>query len=204
MNYLAHLHIADHAESSLLGNLLGDFVKGSPPEHLGMSINKGIYLHRRVDLFTDTHAISKESKRYFEPNFRRFVPIALDMFWDHCLAKHWADYHDSSLNQFVVTCQNKIEFEAKSIELPLSYVNFSDKLWSQEWLLSYQSFDNICYAIERISQRRPRLEGLTRCISGLAQNYDELSQQFSLFYPLVLEESRTFQSSLEIKPGSKK
>ncbi len=32
MNFLAHLHLADLAESSLSGNLLADFVRGNPEE----------------------------------------------------------------------------------------------------------------------------------------------------------------------------
>jgi acyl carrier protein phosphodiesterase len=31
MNFLAHLHLAHLADSSLSGNLLADFVRGNPP-----------------------------------------------------------------------------------------------------------------------------------------------------------------------------
>lgn len=34
MNYLAHLHIADHTNTSFTGNFLGDFVKGDPEQKI--------------------------------------------------------------------------------------------------------------------------------------------------------------------------
>ncbi|MGX9416591.1 acyl carrier protein phosphodiesterase [Vibrio sp. WJH972] len=194
MNYLAHLHIAQQVNSSLLGNLLGDFVKGAPPEQLGSSVQRGIFLHRRVDQFTDSHPISKELKLLFKPTSRRFVPIALDMFWDHCLAKHWTQYDSTELLRFVAQSEKTIMLESEHLELPLSFQQVSQKLWSQQWLVSYQAFDNITYALERISTRRPRLAGLTQCISGLEQHYDELNSQFSHFYPEVLEEAKAYQS----------
>jgi acyl carrier protein phosphodiesterase len=198
MNYLAHLHIADAVNSNLLGNLLGDFVKGLPAENFGSSIRNGIFLHRRVDQFTDSHPISRELKICFEPKARRYAPIALDMFWDHCLAKQWALRHPLSLEKFVAECQTSIEYDEKGIELPLSYRNLSQKLWAQQWLLSYQSFDNIGYALNRISQRRPRLAGLAQCITGLEQHYNELSGQFAFLYPLVLDEAARFQSHSQV------
>lgn len=30
MNFLAHIHLAQRAQSSLLGNLMADFVRGDP------------------------------------------------------------------------------------------------------------------------------------------------------------------------------
>lgn len=86
MNYLAHLHIADHCQSSLLGNLLGDFVKGDPDSQYGAPIASGIRLHRLVDAYTDSHPVMQHAKQCFSSDTRRFAPIALDMFWDHCLA----------------------------------------------------------------------------------------------------------------------
>ncbi|MFA0070425.1 ACP phosphodiesterase, partial [Vibrio breoganii] len=38
MNFLAHLHIAQHCKSNLAGNLLGDFVKGDPNKHYSTSL----------------------------------------------------------------------------------------------------------------------------------------------------------------------
>ncbi len=101
MNFLAHLHIADHCNSHFMGNLLGDFVKGDPSKLYDSDITNGIKLHRFVDRITDHHPIVEECKPHFKGVARRFAPIALDMFWDHCLAKHWNDFHQESLDDFV-------------------------------------------------------------------------------------------------------
>lgn len=84
MNYLAHLHIAEASDSNLLGNLLGDFVKGNPSEQFSEDIVQGIRLHRWVDAYTDSHEVMILAKALFPSTTRRFSPIALDMFWDHC------------------------------------------------------------------------------------------------------------------------
>lgn len=76
MNFLAHLHIAHHCQSSLLGNLLGDFVKGDPTEQYPQSLVQGIRLHRWVDAYTDSHPVMKAAKSLFPSQQQRFAPIA--------------------------------------------------------------------------------------------------------------------------------
>jgi acyl carrier protein phosphodiesterase len=66
MNYLAHLFLAEDTAESLIGNLLGDFVKGSLESHkerYSEDILKGIETHRKADSFTDTHCIFRRSKQ---------------------------------------------------------------------------------------------------------------------------------------------
>ncbi|EFD2361312.1 ACP phosphodiesterase, partial [Escherichia coli] len=53
MNFLAHLHLAHLAESSLSGNLLADFVRGNPEESFPPDVVAGIHMHRRIDVLTD-------------------------------------------------------------------------------------------------------------------------------------------------------
>ena len=74
MNYLAHLHLAAHTHSSLTGNLLGDFVKGALPSALGTELDEGIWLHRKVDAFTDSHPEHRAAVACFE---------ALAPLWRH-------------------------------------------------------------------------------------------------------------------------
>ena len=53
MNFLAHLHLAYLADSSLSGNLLADFVRGNPDNSYPAEVVDGIYMHRRIDVMPD-------------------------------------------------------------------------------------------------------------------------------------------------------
>ncbi|MBF9003063.1 MULTISPECIES: acyl carrier protein phosphodiesterase [Vibrio] len=185
MNYLAHLHIAEHCQSNLLGNLLGDFVKGNVQHQYSESIVLGIQLHRRVDAYTDSHHLCRHAKQLFPAHLRRFAPIALDMFWDHCLASGWEHYHALSLHSFINHAEQMIKNEYPD-NLPTSFIHVTHKMWSGGWLSSYQELDNVQFALQRIAQRRERIKPLAHCNETLENHYDELHAIFRQFYPELL------------------
>lgn len=188
MNFLAHLHIAEYCDSSLLGNLLGDFVKGDPTKTYQREIAEGIMLHRFVDSYTDNHPIMKQCKTLFDAELKRFSPIAMDMFWDHCLAKHWSRYHRQPLVQFVDHAE--LTIKQTSAPLPERFVRMSTHMWQGRWLESYQDFDNIKFALERMSLRSMRMAPLAECGQQLQENYLQFSEFFSHLYPEVLEKAK--------------
>ncbi len=192
MNYLAHLHIAEESDSNLLGNLLGDFVKGDPTEQFSENIVQGIRLHRWVDAYTDSHELMLQAKSLFPTSTRRFSPIALDMFWDHCLAKNWHHFHALSLREFVRSAEKKVKDDHSS-SLPERYVIVSAKMWQGRWLESYSDFDNIAFALQRMSLRRERMKPLANCHENLADSYQELERLFFAFYPQVLAKAKTIR-----------
>ncbi|MGA2151478.1 MAG: DUF479 domain-containing protein, partial [Geobacteraceae bacterium] len=51
MNFLAHLYLSGDDPELLVGNLLGDFVKGRLSGNFPDGIERGIELHRRIDSF---------------------------------------------------------------------------------------------------------------------------------------------------------
>lgn len=83
MNFLAHLHLAHLADSSLPGNLLADFVRGNPATHYPPDVVEGIYMHRRIDVMTDNLPEVREAREWFRHETRRVAPITLDVMWDH-------------------------------------------------------------------------------------------------------------------------
>ncbi|WKE65635.1 ACP phosphodiesterase [Gallaecimonas kandeliae] len=168
MNFLAHLHIADHCDSSLLGNLLGDFVKGEPQAQLAPKLAAGVMLHRFVDSYSDSHRLTRAAKELFPGRARRFSPIALDMFWDHCLARRWADFHPESLRAFCQNAELLIQGE-HSGDLPPRYLQVSASMWRNRWLESYRDFATVELALERMSGRSPRMAELVTCFPYLEQ-----------------------------------
>jgi len=189
MNYLAHLHIAQHSQTSLLGNFLGDFVKGNPDGKFNKSIVQGIRLHRFVDSYTDNHALVKLAKPFFPKPLRRFSPISLDMFWDHCLAKHWLSFHENSLAHFSVQAQSIIAAEKSELLLPLPerFEKISSLVWQGKWFEHYENIDNIEFALQRIAARSPRMGPLADTFMTLSEHYEPLTELFFELYPDVLK-----------------
>ncbi len=191
MNFLAHLHIAEHSDSSLLGNLLGDFVKGDPEKQFSKLVVNGIRLHRWVDSYTDHHPLMSESKALFPDSTRRFSPIALDMLWDHFLAKHWQEFYPLSLNNFVDNAQKQIEYHhALETDLPERYLMVTEKMWQGRWLESYSDLDNIEFALQRMSQRSIRMKPLAECYHSFVKHYSVFSEVFFELYPDVLDKAK--------------
>jgi len=189
MNYLAHLHIAEHCDSNLLGNLLGDFVKGRLSDQYNDEIVQGIRLHRWVDAYTDKHHLMNDAKAHFSTSTRRFSPIALDMFWDHCLAKHWNQFHTSSLSEFVNSAELLVRRDHSS-NLPERYLRVTENMWNGRWLESYSDIDNIQYALQRMSSRSERMKPLANCYETLDVSYKELEAVFFELYPDVLAKAK--------------
>ncbi|USD66968.1 ACP phosphodiesterase [Vibrio sp. SCSIO 43136] len=194
MNFLAHLHIAEHSNSSLLGNLLGDFVKGDPDKQYPATISQGIRLHRFVDSYTDTHPIVKQAKLCFPSELRRFAPIALDMFWDHCLASDWQRYHQGTLSDF---CDYAYEQTRTELTLPARYTQVSDAMWQGRWLESYAHFDNMSYALSRMAMRSPRMGALANTSHYLHSHYHHLTELFTALYPEILAAAKAQNERLK-------
>jgi acyl carrier protein phosphodiesterase len=74
-----------------LGGLLGDFVRG-PIESLAYApqVRRGIGLHRANDVFTDAHPQVRSAKALLPPPYWRYAGIALDMWFDHRLARDFS------------------------------------------------------------------------------------------------------------------
>ena len=133
MNFLAHLHLAHLANSSLPGNLLADFVRGNPDTLYPADVVAGIHMHRRIDVLTDNLPEVKEARQWFRPETRRVAPITLDVMWDHFLSRHWAEIAPHMpLTEFVVYAHREVSGILP--DAPPRFVNLNDYLWSERWL----------------------------------------------------------------------
>ena len=199
MNFLAHLHIASVTNTSFVGNFLGDFVKGNPEGQFNANIVRGIRLHRYVDSYTDQHLLIKSLKPLFPKLLRRFSPIALDMFWDHCLALHWHDFENYSLESFCQQAQLQIGSESRLEKnaLPARFERVSQLAWQNRWFERYAEIETITSGLQRMALRSTRMAPLAETGDTLLANYELLSEQFFVLYPDVLQKSVEFIKKTE-------
>ncbi len=80
--------------------MLGDFVRGGIDPQLPSGVRQGIALHRAIDTFTDTHEEIRALRALFEPPYRRYAGILIDIWFDHLLACDFAAWSDVALRIF--------------------------------------------------------------------------------------------------------
>ncbi|EAW7883350.1 ACP phosphodiesterase [Salmonella enterica subsp. enterica serovar Newport] len=188
MNFLAHLHLAHLADSSLSGNLLADFVRGNPATHYPPDVVEGIYMHRRIDVMTDNLPEVREAREWFRHETRRVAPITLDVMWDHFLSRHWTQISpDFPLQAFVGYAHAQVATILP--DSPPRFVNLNDYLWSEKWLERYRDMDFIQNVLNGMANRRPRLDALRDSWYDLDAHYDALEERFWHFYPLMMAQA---------------
>ena len=192
MNYLAHLYLSEKSPESLLGNLMGDFIKGSINNRdYSKTIAKGIKLHRQVDTYTDSHEIFLRSKRIISPMNRRYAGMIIDVFYDHFLAKCWSDYSEQPLPEFAAEVYKVLEDYHQL--LPERLQKIVPKIVAENWLMSYAEVEIIEEVLTRLSARIKRKNNLAMAAEDLRANYERLLSDFQQFFPELISYVNTLR-----------
>ena len=193
MNYLTHLYLAEDTPESIVGNLLGDFVKGSAINDYSEGIKAGIKLHRKIDIFTDSHIFFKKSKYLINDNQKRYAGIIVDIFYDHYLAKKWSDYSAVSLNNFAVKVYQILE-DYRNL-LPESLIKILPNMISNNLLVSYSEISGINAALSRLSLKLKRKNNLAEATQDLENSYQCFESNFGEFFPELVQYVQSLKTS---------
>lgn len=180
-----HLFLAGNNRESLVGNMMGDFVKGRLDELYPPGIRSGIALHRKIDSFAAGNRFFVRSKRRIDDSYGHYKGILIDVFYDHFLAKNWGEYSPVSFPDFVWHVYRILaDYEAL---LPERLRQALPRMFSDNRLLSYRDMEGVASILRRMSGRIARPNPLVRGISELSGNYGLLNEDFRRFMPEMME-----------------
>ena len=185
MNFLAHLFLSD-TMNCMLGNFLGDFVKGlvSNIPYDG-DIKHGIILHREIDAFIDSHPIAIRSMKRIDEEFGLYRGILVDIFYDHFLAKYFDDFSDVPLEEFAETAYEFLEENVDKVPEKAKLV--IPRMRAFNWFVKYRDLETIKIALNRMSQRIKYKNPLANGFTYLTKYYDEFKSDFFEFFPIVID-----------------
>jgi acyl carrier protein phosphodiesterase len=183
MNFLAHLYLSGHHEKILIGNFIGDFVKGKQMESFEPQIRWGIELHRKIDEFTDSHPVVSESKGLLQEKYRHYSPVIVDIFYDHFLAKNWQEFHFTTLPFFAERCYQLI-LQYQTI-LPEKASFMMPYMIKNNWLVNYAMQEGIQRAMEGMARRTTFHSKMEEAVGDLGAHYGTFEAHFRKFFPDV-------------------
>jgi acyl carrier protein phosphodiesterase len=191
MNYLAHIFLSGEHTERLVGNFIGDFVKGQQWRNFPENVQKGILLHRFIDKYTDTHPIVLESIVKLRPVIGRFSGIVVDVFYDYFLAKNFQNYTPVSLPDFA---QNSYQILEQHYEiLPEKVQQLLPYMQKEDWLTHYGSAYGISKALQGLTRRLNHIIDLTQALPLLEDQKMAFEQDFLLFFPELQQAVLNFE-----------
>lgn len=193
MNILAHALLAGNSPALRLGGAMGDFVHGTPGDHLPPQVRDGIYLHRAIDTFTDSHAEVRAARELFAAPFRRYAGILLDMWFDHCLARDFPRWSSQPLEGFSLGLRH--ELHGASALLPDSLKRFVAYMDANDLPAGYADAEAIGKALGGISQRLSRANPVGEALPLLREHDEALRGTFNRFFPDLLAFAAGWESS---------
>lgn len=149
MNFLAHLYLSGDDSMVQIGNFIGDHVKGRDYLRYAPGIRKGVLLHRKIDAFTDTHPLVKQSSRRLIERYGRYAGIVIDMFYDHYLAKNWSLYSEISLKKYVTEVHKTLL--GNYFKLPMQVKRILPFMIKSRRLETYATVEGIGRSLEIMS-----------------------------------------------------
>jgi acyl carrier protein phosphodiesterase len=108
MNHLAHFVLSGGDADLAIGNFVADFITNRQLPDFSAGVQRGIWLHREIDAFTDSHPIVKQSTKRLHPFHHKYSPVIVDVYYDYLLAKNWDSFFELKIKN------SKLEIEPEA------------------------------------------------------------------------------------------
>ncbi len=179
MNFIGHLYFSNNDLELMQANLYGDFVKGKDYTHLPLKLQEGVTLHRKIDHYIDHHPDVLDLVHLLHDDLPKVAAIAVDIYFDHLLAKNWSKFHsidyESFVNNFYQSINTSTDFYSEKFQFMLR------KMQEDNWLLSYKGLEGLNLSCQGVSRRISFDNKLKNGLSVFLKHEVEIEKSFFIY-----------------------
>lgn len=186
MNYLGHAYLSFGDTEVLVGNMIGDHVKGKLAlDNYPPGVKKGLLLHRKIDEFSDNHTATKRAKVIFREAYGLYAGAIMDTLYDHFLANDPAIFaSDTELKRF--THETFVKLESQKHVFPEGFANYFPHMVEHNWLFGYRSLKGMERALGGLSRRAKHMKPPEKAYELFVTHFYQLNQcYFELIDDLI-------------------
>lgn len=180
MNFLAHVYLSGENDHIKIGNFMADGIHGNNFDEFPVDVQKGIRLHREIDSYTDFHPIFRQSKHRLHERYGHYSGVIMDIFYDHFLAKNFADYSTVPLKKYSEDFYQLLE-ENFDILTP-RFKKILPILKEENWMLLYSTIEGLTHILCMMDRRTKLRSKMQFSVEELQLFYNEFENEFKLFF----------------------
>jgi acyl carrier protein phosphodiesterase len=190
MNHLAHCFLSFGNEDLLLGNFIGDYIKGNQWEKYPLGVQRGILLHRTIDSFTDSNPWTHQCSARIRPYSKRFSGSVVDILFDHLLTLNWERYSPKTLSEFAQETYTMLEH--RRLEMPLDLQDRLPRMVAGNFLQGYGHREGLDFVFSRFMKRLSIPFDQAAMLDFFEAHIGAFENDFNQFFPELIEKAKTY------------
>lgn len=191
MNFLGHLFLSGEEPRTIVGNFMGDAVKGRDLSRFGPALERGLRLHRVIDSFTDNHPLQQDGRERARHHAGRYASVVMDLFYDHLLASHWSEFHPEPLPRYAARMYDLLREHGAL--MPDRTNHLLPYMVKGDWLSSYASMDGLARALDGLSRRTPQGHTMKGAERVLGEHLEQYTMEFRAFLSDIIQHTAVYR-----------
>ncbi len=185
MNFLAHFYLARSNDDWIVGNFLGDFLRGKEIAQMPDAIRYGIFLHRKIDYFTDNHRVFMRGTRRLHHTHHKYAPVVLDVLYDYFLIKNWNSYlPDMDLESFIAKVYAILLHNSKFYPPDLQTL-LSNRI-HEDWLSLGATPAGLTRIFDGLKKKVRYPDMLSGAVDNMLRHERQFDEEFNIFFPELI------------------
>jgi acyl carrier protein phosphodiesterase len=187
MNYLGHAFLSFGDSEILLGNMIGDHVKGRTAlDNFPAGIRRGLELHRKIDGKADVHPATMRGKLLFREEYGLYAGPIMDTLYDHFLANDPKFFPtDEALRSFAATVY--LQLQENEQYFPAKFAAYFPGMKQHDWLYNYRSLKGMERSLSGLERRALYMAPAEKAYALFIANYYQLSQCYYEFIDDIIK-----------------
>jgi Uncharacterized protein conserved in bacteria len=164
--------------------MISDFVKGKTKFNYSINIQKGIALHRDIDIFTDEHTATKKAKQLLKPLVGLYSGAFVDVVYDHFLSIDKNEFENENILMIFTQTTYSLLQPYENI-FPEKFKIMFPFMQQQNWLYNYQFLQGIEGSFGGVARRAKYLNDSSRVFKIFENYYADFKNYYAEFFPSV-------------------
>lgn len=192
MNHIAHCLLSYNDDDLLLGNFIGDYVKGQHWRTYPEGVQRGILLHRAIDAFTDSHPATRQSVQRIRAHAGRYSPPVVDILYDHLLCREWDQCSRHPFESFAGWVYQSLDRSAGAF--PPELGRRWPAMLNGRFLHGYKEPPGLTWVLRQFNLRLGGILQTDQLIPFFFEEIDQFAADFNGFFPDLANFVRTERS----------
>lgn len=186
MEIIVNAFYTSHNPETMVGSFLGNSYINNHNNKFAPSIEAGQQISHYIDDFIGKNPLCQKSIDLLSPKVRKYADTVLRLYYDHLLAKNWADYSSQPYETF---CAEILAVMKSHNDLfPYKPKRVANRILKKKSILDLTTINGLNQYIQDMTRYNSYNSSICESVGDLVKNYDSFNRDFREIFPEMEKE----------------